>query len=503
MAVTNTLNNRSSTFTVDNLLTVTANNVVISAGNLTLPNTISAGTSGEIIFGGSRFISNYGTANTFVGATSGNTTLTTGSSTGNTSTGFNSLLSLTTSANNTGIGFASLTALTSGAAGQNTSVGSAAGSQLVTGQYNSLLGFNAGINYTGSESSNICIGSAVQGTVGESNTIRIGNYGTGAYQENKCYIAATYSNFGTQNTFVGEASGNLTLTTGSSLANVGVGALTLTGLTTGAVNTMVGNQCGQIISTGTGNCGLGNGSLVTLNTGIQNVAIGASTLSVATSAGANTCVGYVSGGGLLTGTNNTSLGASSGGSWTGAESNNIAIGNTGVAGDSGKIRIGTNGTHTSCIIQGIQGVTVANQNIVTINTSTGQLGSSGGLTSSSVIGTVPHSNLSSAASILFQGPYGTGSATENFEQFTMPMAATFTNLYVTAVTNASTSNCTVTLRVNGANTALVATVTALTTGNFTDLTHSVTCVAGDLISWSVQQGTVGVIVGSISMKITG
>ncbi len=53
--------------------------------------------------------------------------------------------------------------------------------------------------------------------------------------------------------------------------------------------------------------------------------------------------------------------------------NNIDIGNTGVAGESNKIRIGSKGTHKATSIAGISGVTVANGVGVIINTQ-GQLG---------------------------------------------------------------------------------------------------------------------------------
>ena len=54
-------------------------------------------------------------------------------------------------------------------------------------------------------------------------------------------------------------------------------------------------------------------------------------------------------------------------------SNNIDIGNIGVAGDGNKIRIGTNGAQTSTFIAGIRGVTVASSLGVVVSSS-GQLG---------------------------------------------------------------------------------------------------------------------------------
>jgi hypothetical protein len=58
-----------------------------------------------------------------------------------------------------------------------------------------------------------------------------------------------------------------------------------------------------------------------------------------------------------TGSNNVALGFSAGGNLTNG-SNNIAIGTAGVAGESGRLRIGAQGIQTSTYIAGIGGVTV-------------------------------------------------------------------------------------------------------------------------------------------------
>src|SRR5438876_860042 len=60
-----------------------------------------------------------------------------------------------------------------------------------------------------------------------------------------------------------------------------------------------------------------------------------------------------------TGTDNTAIGRDALFSNTTGGSNNIDIGNVGAAGESNKIRIGTNGTHRNTFIAGISGVTVA------------------------------------------------------------------------------------------------------------------------------------------------
>lgn len=94
---------------------------------------------------------------------------------------------------------------------------------------------------------------------------------------------------GTNNTFVGEEAGNLTLT----------------------------------VANATNEVALGYQALHHVTTGQQNCAIGSSTLAV------------------TTGSSNIALGYNAGSSLVAAESGNIDIGNTGTIGDSATIRIGT------------------------------------------------------------------------------------------------------------------------------------------------------------------
>lgn len=163
-------------------ITATAGDVVITAGNLTLPNTTNTPT-GEITFGGNRFISNFGTGNTFIGQGSGNTTL---SSTNNAGVGTTALAGLTSGAGNTSLGNQAGQAINSGAT--NVAIGDVALYQLTTGSNNVCVGYLSGANYTTSgESSNICINAT--GTAAESNVLRIGNgTGTSAAQLNKSFI---------------------------------------------------------------------------------------------------------------------------------------------------------------------------------------------------------------------------------------------------------------------------------------------------------------------------
>jgi len=83
-----------------------------------------------------------------------------------------------------GVGF---NALISNNGTENTGVGYNALARISTGAYHVCLGRYAGYNYTGAESSNICLGN--QGTTGDSNTIRLGSPGSGLAEQDKCFIA--------------------------------------------------------------------------------------------------------------------------------------------------------------------------------------------------------------------------------------------------------------------------------------------------------------------------
>ena len=125
-----------------------------------------------------------------------------------------------------------------------------------------------------------------------------------------------------RNAFLGSGSGNSTLT---SLAHVGVGYQALQALTAaGNSNTAMGDSSCAALTSGSGNTGVGQASLL----------------------------------GIVTGSNNVAIGHTAGNALTLADSNNILIKHVGIAGDSGRIRIGTLGTQTTAFIAGIDGVNV-------------------------------------------------------------------------------------------------------------------------------------------------
>lgn len=266
-----------------------------------------------------------------------------------------------------------------------------------------------------------------------SSVLIVGNAGT-----NTLTLNVTDVNNGT---LIGLNAGNLTI---SGINNTGVGHLVLNALTSGANNTALGADAATLITSSSGNTAVGSGSLSSYVTGTgQNTALGLDALRDLASGSANTAIGYQAMEGsssntnsvavgyqslrLGTGVGNTSLGAQAGTAvTTGAANtmvgfqsglnlttgntnifvgnlagqnitnsgNNICIGSGGVFADSGAIRIGANGIHTSAFMQGIAGVTPPGTlNMVTVDTGTGQLGSqaipSGTITSVSTSNATP------------------------------------------------------------------------------------------------------------------
>ena len=110
-------------------------------------------------------------SNTFLGASAG----TSATSNSNTLIGWGAGQNITSGGGNTGLGAGALNGIATG---------------LTTGINNVGLGAAAGSNYTGAESNNIIIGSAVPGTIGESNVLRVGlSTGSSVHQLNKSFIA--------------------------------------------------------------------------------------------------------------------------------------------------------------------------------------------------------------------------------------------------------------------------------------------------------------------------
>ena len=167
-------------------------------------------------------------------------------------------------------------------------------------------------------------------------------------------FSALYSNqTGGNNT----ASGANALLSNKADNNVANGANALYHNTTGTQNTA--NGVAALFSNVGGNFNTANGvsALNHNNTGSNNTADGTTALFNNTSGSNNTALGVNAGVNLTTGSNNIDLGA------------------PGVAGESGKIRIGKQGTQTATYVAGIYGKTVASGTKVAVMIdSTGKLG---------------------------------------------------------------------------------------------------------------------------------
>ncbi len=141
---------------------------------------------------------------------------------------------------------------------------------------------------------------------------------------------------GNYNTGVG--AGTLVLNSGDENTATGVGALFSN--TTGVANTATGGFALFSNNTGSANSAFGAAALFSNTTGFFNTAIGDDALFSNTSGSANIAIGLQAGTLLTTG------------------DHNIDIGNSGVADESGIIRIGATGVQTTTYIAGIAGQTV-------------------------------------------------------------------------------------------------------------------------------------------------
>lgn len=368
-------------------LTATTGNVDIVAGNLLLPNTAASGDAGQIQFDGTRFVHNFGTENTFVGSSAGNITMTGADNTG---IGFSALQDIAGGDNNTALG---ANALKTNNADDNTAVGAATLQNNSTGTKNSALGTDAlKENTNGSRNTAIGYKSLTANTVSDNTGVGhnalVANIG-GANNTAIGSSALDHNTSGARNTAVG-VNALTANTTVSDLTAVGYNALAANGI--GTDNTAIGSNALAKNVGGNFNTSIGINSLVENLTGDLNIALGANTLAANISGDGNNAVGSSTLGSNISGDFNTALGANAlpnlssgdqniaiglnaGNGYTSNETNNIVIGNPGAEGESGVIRIGTDGTHTACFIAGIRGATtgVADAVAVLID-SAGQLG---------------------------------------------------------------------------------------------------------------------------------
>jgi len=315
----------------------------------------------------------------------------------NTASGFETLIKNETGSDNTADGADALYQNLSG--GLNTAVGfSALGALGFTngagGYDNIALGASAGAAFQGNESYNIDIGNI--GVIGESGVVRIGTPGF----QTAAYIAGEiFGDGGLTNLSISQ-SGPITLAqlpaavlTNNETSSVTLDNLTLNGAlnlpatpvtinsggslllradnnenffsgpnagnltTSGIGNTAVGDGALQNNTSGASNTANGNAALYSNTSGNFNMADGAGALYYNKSGNVNTAVGWgalqnIGLGNGSGGTNNIALGYNAGAAFTENESSNIDIGNTGVPGENGVIRIGTPGIQTATYLSG-------------------------------------------------------------------------------------------------------------------------------------------------------
>ena len=158
-------------------------------------------------------------------------------------------------------------------------------------------------------------------------------------------------------------------TTGSH--NSAFGANSLFYNTTGGGNSASGYMTLFSNTTGNYNTAAGSEALKSNKTGLQNVANGRSSLYANTTGQSNTADGAFALYSNISGSKNIAVGAFAGYYTSG--SNNIVIGNNGVASESNTIRIGMSDVHTNTFLAGVHGVNVTGGAAVYV-TSAGHLG---------------------------------------------------------------------------------------------------------------------------------
>ncbi len=317
---------------VDGSETVTTN---ISAGG-----TVNATTGFDI--GNAAFaFGSVANQNAFLGF-AGNSSLT---GAANTAVGVSSLTADTTGENNSALGFSTLSANTTGHG--NSAFGYTALMSNTTGIQNEAFGTQAlSLNTTGNGNAAFGAGPLYSNTIGYNNSA----FG---------YAALFANTSGIQNEAFG-IDALLSNTTGNGNAAFGGGALDKN--TTG----------GSSGSTG-GNSAFGNFALYANTTAGGNSAFGYSALTASTTGNSNVAVGAAALAALTTGNTNIAIGTAAGGNLSSSESNDIYVGNSGIAGESNTIRIGYIGTQTATFIAGISGKNSPNGVEVFVN-GTGQLG---------------------------------------------------------------------------------------------------------------------------------
>lgn len=128
-----------------------------------------------------------------------------------------------------------------------------------------------------------------------------------------------------------------------------------------STNFFAGGTAGNFSIAAPADTGIGVGALYSNTTGGFNTAIGYNALSSNTSGHDNVAIGASALLANTAGIANIAIGSGAGRETTGDA--NICIANFGIAGESGTIRLGTNGTHTTTLLAGNVGISLENPKV--------------------------------------------------------------------------------------------------------------------------------------------
>jgi len=320
--------------------------------------------SGNISRNGALFVHTTGIDSLYVGEGAGN--VGSGAYKTNTAFGANALGSLTSGSLNVAAGRSALRNTSAGS--WNTAVGDYALASNTTGSNNTGIGFAALYgNTTGRR--NVAVGHYALSDHGGAYNTAVGVEALRA--NNGSYFNAAvgtwalkYNTSGIMNTGLG-AGALLKNTVG--YVNVAVGTYALRNNDSGNYNAAVGNGALSSNTTGSYNAASGSGALAANTTGLDNTGVGANTLRYNKTGTGNAALGrralY-----YTTGSRNVAVGRDAGFNQT-TGSDNIYLANTGIAGESGQIKIGTVGTHTGATFAGIHNATSTSGIAVLVNAS--------------------------------------------------------------------------------------------------------------------------------------
>jgi hypothetical protein len=221
----------------------------------------------------------------------------------------------------------------------NTAVGAAALFYTTTGHSNAVVGSNAMIfNTTG------YLNAAVGERALYANTAGDGNAAFGA-------STLRANTTGSGNAAVGI---NALRSNTSGYWNAAVGGNALRMNSTGAQNSAFGRSALYANTTGVRNAAFGMYALRSTTTGGENAAVGSHALRQNTTGQQNAALGRLALYSNTSGSRNVAIGVGAGSSQS-TGNDNIYIANPGSPGESGVIKIGTGGTHTTTRIAGIHG----------------------------------------------------------------------------------------------------------------------------------------------------